>query len=69
MGAFTAELAVDAGKLGNSGNMKAFGELELELKTGDADAFAAYAEQFAQEYALTPQPLSKLARAAAVGKS
>jgi inorganic triphosphatase YgiF len=67
-GAFTAELAVDAGKLGNSGNMEPFGELELELKTGDPAAFTAYAEQFQKEYALTPQPLSKLARAAAVGK-
>ena len=66
-GAFTAEFAVDAGMLGNSGNMQPFGELELELKTGDAAAFTAYAEQFQKDYALTPQPLSKLARAAAVG--
>jgi len=65
-GAFTAEFAVDAGKLGNHGVMQPFEEIELELKTGDAAAFCAYAEQLQAEYGLIPQPLSKLARAAAV---
>ncbi|MBR5371993.1 MAG: CYTH domain-containing protein [Oscillospiraceae bacterium] len=68
-GAFTAEFAVDAGKLGNSDHMEPFEELEFELKSGDPDAFCAYAERIQAEYALTPQPLSKLARAAAAGRT
>lgn len=66
LGTFTAEFAVDAGALGNHGIMQPFEEIELELKTGDAAAFRAYAERVQTEYSLTPQPLSKLARAAAV---
>ena len=68
-GTFTAEFAVDAGELGNSGHMEPFEELEFELKSGDPDAFCAYAERIQAEYALTPQPLSKLARAAAAGRA
>ena len=62
---FTAEFAVDVGSLGAADNMQPFEELELELKSGDAAAFQAYAEQLERDYALIPQPKSKLARAVA----
>ena len=42
-------------------------ELELELKSGDAAAFDAYAQALEQRFSLIPQPLSKLARAIAAG--
>ncbi len=60
---FTAEFAVDVGALGAADNMQPFEELELELKSGDADAFDAYARSLEQRFSLIPQPLSKLARA------
>lgn len=60
---FTAEFAVDVGALGGQGNMQPFEELELELKSGDADAFQAYADALEQRFALIPQKASKLARA------
>lgn len=65
--AFTAEFAVDVGALGVTGNMQPFEELELELKSGDAAAFQAYAEQLEQRFSLEPQKASKLARAISVG--
>ncbi|MBQ8922895.1 MAG: CYTH domain-containing protein [Oscillospiraceae bacterium] len=63
---FTAEFAVDVGQLGNARRMVPFEELELELKSGDPEAFRQYAEQLQSRFSLRPQPLSKLARAAAV---
>ncbi|MCQ2407446.1 MAG: CYTH domain-containing protein [Oscillospiraceae bacterium] len=63
---FTAEFAVDVGALGISGHMEAFEELELELKSGDAGAFQAFAAELEQRFSLIPQPASKLARAIAV---
>lgn len=60
---FTAELAFDVGALGAADRMQPFEELELELKSGDADAFDAYARSLERRFALIPQPLSKLARA------
>ena len=63
--AFTAEFAVDVGSLGAADNMQPFEELELELKSGDAAAFQAYAEQLERDYGLIPQQKSKLARAVA----
>lgn len=60
---FTAEFAVDVGALGAADNMQPFEELELELKTGDAAAFSAYAEKLEADFSLEPQRLSKLARA------
>lgn len=65
-GSFTAEFAADEGRLGKTGKMQPFAEFELELKSGDADAFTAFAEALQAKYSLTPQPLSKLARAATV---
>ena len=63
---FTAEFAIDVGALGISGTMEPFEELELELKSGDADAFQAFANALEQRFLLIPQPASKLARAIAV---
>ena len=62
---FTAEFAVDVGELGGNGHWAAFEELELELKSGSSDAFAAYAADLERRFALIPQPKSKLARAIA----
>ena len=65
-GTFTAELAVDIGYLGNSGRTQRFEEIELELKAGSTKGFTQFAEALQTRFALTPQPLSKLARARAV---
>lgn len=65
---FTAEFAVDVGALGVSGHMLPFEELELELKSGDAAAFQAYADALEVRFSLIPQEKSKLARAVAVSK-
>ncbi len=60
---FTAEFAIDAGALGGNGNMQPFTEIELELKSGDAESFFRFANALAAQFALTPEPESKLARA------
>ena len=60
---FTAEFAVDVGALGAAEHMQPFEELELELKSGDTDAFDAFARDLEQRFSLIPQPHSKLARA------
>jgi len=60
---FTAELAVDVGKLGNARSMENFEELELEFKSGDEQSFQRFAEKLQADFSLVPQPLSKLARA------
>lgn len=60
---FTAEFAVDAGTLGGNGNMQPFTEIELELKSGDAESFFRFANALAAQFALTPEPESKLSRA------
>lgn len=61
----TAELALDAGVLGNAGAEIPFTEAELEFKDGDSTLFGTFAEQLAEMFALETQPLSKLARAIA----
>lgn len=66
---FTAELAIDVGALGITGHMLPFEELELELKSGDAVAFQAYAEKLQQRFSLEPQKASKLARAIEAGSA
>lgn len=63
--AFTAELAVDVGQLGGETCMVPFEEIELERKSGNPDAFSAWAEALQARFSLEPQPLSKLARAIA----
>lgn len=60
---FTAEFAVDVGALGAAENMQPFEELELEMKSGDAEEFKAFALSLERRFSLIPQPLSKLARA------
>ncbi|MBQ5334999.1 MAG: CYTH domain-containing protein [Oscillospiraceae bacterium] len=60
---FTAEFAVDAGTLGGNGKTEPFTEIELELKSGDAESFFRFANALAAQFALTPEPESKLARA------
>lgn len=60
---FSAEFAIDVGALGSASNMQPFEELELELKSGDPDAFIAYAEHLEHRFSLIPQKKSKLARA------
>ena len=61
--AFTAEFALDVGALGCADHMEPFEEIELELKSGDAAAFQAYADALEQRFRLIPQKRSKLARA------
>ena len=60
---FTAEFAVDTGTLGGNGNMQPFSEIELELKSGDAESFCRFADALGTRFALTPEPESKLSRA------
>ena len=60
---FTAELALDSGLFCREGRSLTFSEAELEHKSGDAQAFHAFAKLLEYELKLIPQPLSKLARA------
>lgn len=64
--AYTAELSFDQGTLAANGHEEAFTEIECEFKSGDPAAFRTACEALARAYALTPQPLSKLARALAL---
>lgn len=61
--AFTAEIAIDVGRLGGDGHWQDFEEIELERKSGDAAAFCAWGAELQARFGLIPQPLSKLARA------
>lgn len=60
---FSAELALDSGVLTGGGKELPLCEAELEYKSGDPDAFLAFADEFAAAYGLTPEPLSKFRRA------
>lgn len=62
----TAELALDTGALLGGGGELDFSEVELELKSGDPQALVEYAAGFAARFGLTPEPLSKFARAKAL---
>lgn len=64
--AFEAELAFDEGVLRRDGCEREFREMELEHKDGTLDAFNAFALDIQDTAHLTPQPLSKLARAMSV---
>lgn len=64
--AFEAELAFDEGVLRRDGSEQEFREMELEHKDGSLDAFNAFALDIQDTAHLTPQPLSKLARAMSV---
>ena len=61
--AFEAELAFDEGVLRREGREQEFREMELEHKGGSLDAFNDFALDIQDTAHLTPQPLSKLARA------
>lgn len=65
-GAFEAELAFDEGVLRRDGREQEFREMELEHKDGSLDAFNVFALDIQDTAHLTPQPLSKLARAMSV---
>lgn len=62
-----AELALDLGTLSGATQAAPLCELELELKAGEPAAAHAFAEAIAAQFQLEPQPLSKYARAKALG--
>ena len=59
----TVELALDQGCLLGGGKELPFAEVEVELKSGSEAAAIAFAEALAAEFALTPEPKSKVQRA------
>lgn len=65
---FAAELALDIGTLASGCHSVSFCEIECEYKEGDAQAFQAACEAQAVRFSLTPEPLSKLARALSLSK-
>lgn len=65
---FTAELALDRGVLINGEKRLEFAEVELELKSGEPERLTAFADTFAQKFALETEPKSKYARARALGR-
>ena len=60
------ELALDQGVLLGGGKELPFAEVEVELKSGSDGTALSFAEALAGEFALKPQPKSKLARAMAL---
>lgn len=60
------ELALDQGVLLGSSETLPFAEIEVEQKSGCDQATAQFAESLARRFSLSPQPLSKLARAMAL---
>ena len=66
---FAAELALDTGTLASGAQSIHFCEIECEYKSGDFSAFTAACDALAARLALTPEPLSKLARALALSKA
>ena len=58
-----AELALDKGELLGGGNVLPFVEVEVELKSGDLKAVAAYGEKLAKQFNLRPEHKSKYKRA------
>lgn len=63
LGDAEAELALDRGVLLGGGKELPFWELELELKTGNAQRIYDWCHDFAQENELEAEPRSKFARA------
>lgn len=57
------ELALDKGFLLGCNRELPFMEVEVELKSGSEEAAARFAEKLAAEFALIPEPKSKLQRA------
>ena len=59
----TVELALDAGILTGRKGEAPICEVEVELKAGSEEAATAFAQSLAAEFGLTPESLSKFARA------
>ena len=62
----TVELALDAGALMGGGRTEPLCEVEVELKSGSADAAEAFAAELARTFSLSPESRSKFARARAL---
>lgn len=62
------ELCGDIGLLAGGSKEEDFCEIEVELKSGDADTAAAFAQELQERFDLTEEPRSKFARAAALAK-
>lgn len=62
------ELALDQGFLLGGGRELPFAEVEVELKAGIEMVAVAFAERLAKEFALTPEPASKVQRAMALAE-
>ena len=60
------ELALDEGVLVGGGKTLPFAEVEVELKAGSDAVAQDFAKALAEEFSLTEQPKSKLARAMAL---
>lgn len=65
---FTAELALDRGKLLGGGREETLWEAELELKSGDKEAMLLFARRMAMEFGLTLEKKSKFRRALSLAK-
>lgn len=62
------ELALDTGSLTGGNRSCPLWEIEVELKSGNPTAAAAFAEKLAAEFGLEPEPRSKFSRALALYK-
>lgn len=65
---FTAELALDRGRLLGGGREEPLWEAELELKSGDKEAMLLFARRLASQYGLTLEKKSKFRRALNLAK-
>lgn len=62
------ELALDAGQLLGGGRALPFWEIEVEGKRGSIAAWERFADRFAAQFSLRPEPLSKFRRALALAE-
>ena len=62
------ELAGDVGHLGGGGKEEPLCEVEIELKSGNAEAAEAFARALQERFGLREEPRSKFARAASLAK-
>ena len=60
------ELCGDIGMLAGGANEESLCEIEIELKSGDAETAAAFAEELQERFDLREEPRSKFARASAL---
>lgn len=68
VGSSMAELALDQGELLGGGRSRALWECEIELKNGNEEDILRFSRELAQTYRLTPEPMSKFARAMALAQ-